>query len=137
MHFFQKTNNILSLIYGSRQISPASRTVEDVTPWIHSNCFKFRLNGGTLFNSFLVSRDSSHLQMIILFQFFVLLVSKVLVRPHLENCVPFWSPCYGKDAIKLEKVQRRFTRIVPGLEGLSYRERGWAGSEFICWSAGG
>eukprot|EP00061_Rhincodon_typus_P005580 g25269.t1 len=28
-----------------------------------------------------------------------------------------------KDVVKLEKVRKRFTRMLPGLEGLSYRER--------------
>eukprot|EP00061_Rhincodon_typus_P017132 g45691.t1 len=28
-----------------------------------------------------------------------------------------------KDVVKVERVQKRFTRTLPGLEGLSYRER--------------
>ena len=47
---------------------------------------------------------------------------KTLVRPHLEYCVQFWSPYYRKDIIKLERVQKRFTRMLPGLDGLSYKE---------------
>ena len=38
-------------------------------------------------------------------------------------CVQFWSPYYRKDIIKLERVQKRFTRMLPGLDGLSYKER--------------
>ena len=48
---------------------------------------------------------------------------KALVRPNLEYCVQFWSPSYRKDVNKVERVQRRFTRMLPGLEKLSYRER--------------
>ena len=48
---------------------------------------------------------------------------KTLVRPHLEYCVQFWSPYYRKDIIKLERVQKKFTRMLPGLDGLSYKER--------------
>ena len=48
---------------------------------------------------------------------------KALVRLNLEYCVQFWSPNYRKDINKVERVQRRFTRILPGLEKLSYRER--------------
>ena len=48
---------------------------------------------------------------------------KSLVRPHLEYCVSAWSPHYVKDRDRLEKVQHRFTRMVPGVRGLEYEER--------------
>ena len=35
----------------------------------------------------------------------------------------FWSPHYQKDMNTLERVQRRFTRMLPGLEGVGYEER--------------
>ena len=48
---------------------------------------------------------------------------KILVRVHLEYCVSAWSPNYVKDRERLERVQHRFMRMVPGLRGLEYGGR--------------
>jgi ribonuclease P/MRP protein subunit RPP40 len=48
---------------------------------------------------------------------------KALVRPHLEWCVQAWWPHHKGDEILLEGVQRRATKMIDGMEKLSYRER--------------
>ena len=46
----------------------------------------------------------------------MLLLYKSLVRPqspHVDYCSSAWSPHYVKDKIQVEKVQRRFTKMIP------------------------
>ena len=48
---------------------------------------------------------------------------KSLVRPHLEYGMVAWAPHYEKDKIRLESIQRRFSRMVWGLEGMEWKAR--------------
>ena len=46
-----------------------------------------------------------------------------LVRPHLEYCIQAWRPHMRKYIDKLERVQRRETRLISEISQLSYEER--------------
>src|SRR6218665_1186548 len=49
----------------------------------------------------------------------ILRLYKTLVRPQLEYCIQVWSPYLKQDMEKLEKVQRRATKMIQGYKYLS------------------
>ena len=48
---------------------------------------------------------------------------KSLIRPILEYCSVIWFPLFKHEALEIEKVQRRATKLIPNLKELSYQER--------------
>ena len=67
---------------------------------------------------YLIRRSFSHLDAAM---FKTLFTS--IVRPILEYAAPVWNPYLKKHIDALEGVQRRATRLVPGLGSLSYEDR--------------
>ena len=51
------------------------------------------------------------------------LLCVALLRPHLEFGNVVWSPRLEKDKKLVEGVQRRATKIIPGLKDLTYEQR--------------
>ena len=53
----------------------------------------------------------------------ITLLYKAMVRPHLEYGNTIWGPYYQSDIKMIESIQRRATKLVPGLKDKSYEER--------------
>ena len=48
---------------------------------------------------------------------------KSVVRPHVEFAISSWNPHFKKDIEAIEKIQHRFTRLLPRMKHLSYKDR--------------
>ena len=41
---------------------------------------------------------------------------KTLVRPVLDYCIPVWKPHTNKNSLQIEKIQKRYTKMIKGSE---------------------
>ena len=48
---------------------------------------------------------------------------KAIVRPHLEYANVIWHPAFKRQMTNIEKVQRRATKLIPGLKAFPYETR--------------
>ena len=53
----------------------------------------------------------------------MLILYKTLVRPILDYCIPVWRPYLRKDINKLEKIQKRYTKMIKDCRGKNYQQR--------------
>ncbi|GAB0182003.1 hypothetical protein GRJ2_000665600 [Grus japonensis] len=53
----------------------------------------------------------------------ILPLCSALLRPHLEYCIQLWGAQYKRDMELLERVQRRATKLIGGMEHLCYQDR--------------
>jgi ribosomal protein L29 len=81
-----------------------------------THCQKAANKGNRLVG--LVRRAFKHLDKDMMTQ-----IIKGLIRPQLEYGNVAWSPLYKKEAVLLENVQRRATRLVPELKNMEYEDR--------------
>ena len=120
MHF-GATNNNYSYFLGDTLLSPSDLEKDlgiHLTPDLR---FKTHINKVT-------AKANSVLSMIrSTFRFLDVDLMKTLyqslVRPHLEYAVQVWSPSYQTEIDKLERIQRRATKITSATRHLPYDER--------------
>jgi len=107
-------NNVLPVVSSCRDLGIIVSS--DLSPRLHINAvvLKAQQRANLILRCF-ISRD-----LIVLQRAFI-----VYVRPLLEFNTVVWSPSLKCDIDNIERVQRRFTKRLPGLRYFSYSERLW------------
>ena len=118
---FGRTNQLYTYFWGTNTLT-ALNSITDLGIVVDSdlsfNCQNTEVVKKATMVSILISRTiSSRSPEVYLKLFFS------LVRPILEYAVEVWWPYLHKHIIAIEKVQRRFTKHIIGLNALSYRDR--------------
>ena len=108
--------------YFHNEVIKTVETVKDLGVHFSSDfCFSTHVNAVTAkaqqILSFIARTFLSHSSKTILAAF------NALVRPHLEYCSPVWATGVLGSTMKIEKVQRRATRLITGLKNVHYPDR--------------
>ena len=53
----------------------------------------------------------------------MLILYKTLVRPLLDYCCQIWKPYIKKDINALEKIQKKYTKMIDGCKNINYEKR--------------
>lgn len=53
----------------------------------------------------------------------MMILYKTLVRPIIDYCIPVWRPFTKQDTEQIEKVQRRYTKMINGCKEITYENR--------------
>ena len=100
----------------------AEEAEKDLGVWISSNMKKCSQQCMYAFNK--ASRVMGMIKRTIRFKEVKIMLSLYkTLRPHVEYCASAWSPYYKKDKEVLKRVQRRFTKMIVNMDGLSYKDR--------------
>ena len=120
LHIGQQQNR-QNYFFGNTVI-PISRSVRDLGV-IVSDDLKFHEHINNIVKKASLTANMIHRSFLNKSKQFLARTFVVFVRPKLEYASQIWNPVYVSDIKRLEQVQRRFTKRIPGLRYKSYQER--------------
>lgn len=116
------TNNPKECYFLSGSKIPVAKEEKDLGVFVNDkfkpslNCKKVSKSAGKtigLIKRNIVNKDKEGM----------MILYKTLVRPKIDYCIQAWRPYRRKDINILEKIQKRFTKIVKGLKDVKYEQR--------------
>ena len=88
-----------------------------------SSNLKFHEHVNQIVKSATVTANQIHRCFLLKNKKFLVKMFKTFVRPKLEYASQVWNPVYKGDINQLERVQRSFTKRIPGFNNCTYAER--------------
>jgi hypothetical protein len=111
-HNFNIDGNVLPVVSSSRDLGVI--IAQNLNPSSHITTIVVKAHQrANMIHRCFVSRDAGLLGRVFL----------VYVRPLVEHNSVVWSPRLKQDIDRIERVQRRFTKRIPGLKDLTYEGR--------------